>query len=242
MENCSGSVDSKEVQQTAHTGTPCFCGSCTRFDILNGMLEPPQDAVRHEVTRLLIEWDSGSREALEKITPLVYGELRKLAVSYLSRERDAPTLQPTALVHEAYLRMVDQNLPDLKNRKHFFGIAAQLMRQILIDHARQHHSQRRGGGAIKVPFDEGLSFAPERSAELLALDDGLKALAAVDERKSRIIELRFFGGLSVEETAEMLGVSIATIGREQRFAEAWLHKEISRKESPDGDKSKGGVA
>ena len=180
------------------------------------------------MTQLLIDWGNGNKEALDKLTPIVYSELHKLAESYLRRERNAATLQPTALVHEAYIRLVAQDLPDWQSRAHFFGVAAQLMRQILVDNARKHRSEKRGGGAAKVPLTEALSFTPERSSDVIALDDALTALAAVDERKCKIIELRFFGGLSVEETAQALGISVATIGREQRLAEAWLHREMSR--------------
>ena len=187
---------------------------------------------REHVTQLLVDWGHGNKEALDKLTPIVYAELHKLAESYLRRERDAATLQPTALVHEAYIRLVAQDLPDWQSRAHFFGVAAQLMRQILVDNARKHRSAKRGGGAAKVPLTEALSFTPERSSDVIALDDALKALAEVDERKCKVIELRFFGGLSVEETAQALGVSVATIGREQRLAEAWLHREMSRTPQP----------
>jgi len=183
---------------------------------------------REHVTQLLIDWGNGSKEALDNLTPIIYAELHKLAESYLRRERNAATLQPTALVHEAYIRLVAQDLPDWQSRAHFFGVAAQLMRQILVDNARRHRSEKRGGGAAKVPLSEALSFTPERSSDVIALDDALNTLAAVDERKCKVIELRFFGGLSVEETAQALGVSVATIGREQRLAEAWLHREMSR--------------
>lgn len=189
----------------------------------DGVGEP---AVRKQITHLLVDWASGNQAALEALTPLIYDELRKLARGYLARERDAATLEPTALVNEAYIRLVGQDLPDWQSRSHFFGVAAQLMRQILVDHARKHLSQKRGGGAAKVQLNEALSFAPERGSSIIALDDALTALARFDQRKARVIELRFFGGLSIEETAQMLGVSIATIGREQRMAEAWLHKEI----------------
>ena len=182
-----------------------------------------------EVTRLLIEWKRGNQAAVDLLVPLVYDEMRRLAESYLRDERAAATLQPTALVHEAYLRLVGQNLPDWESRSHFFGVAAHLMRQILVDHARRQKSGKRGGGAAKAALDEALSFAPERSSEIVALDDALEALAKVDERKCRIVELRFFGGFSVEETAQALGISVATIGREQRLAEAWLHRELSSK-------------
>jgi RNA polymerase sigma factor (TIGR02999 family) len=181
-----------------------------------------------EVTRLLIEWKQGNQRAVDLLVPLVYDEMRRLADMYLRDERSAATLQPTALVHEAYLRLVGQNLPDWESRSHFFGVAAHLMRQILVDHARKHNSAKRGSGAPKASLDEALNFAPERSADILALDDSLEALSKVDERKCRIIELRFFGGFSVEETAQAIGISVATVGREQRLAEAWLHREMSR--------------
>jgi RNA polymerase sigma-70 factor, ECF subfamily len=192
------------------------------------MADAPGQSSKEHVTQLLIDWGNGNSGALDKLTPIVYAELHKLAESYLRRERNAATLQPTALVHEAYIRLVAQDLPDWQSRAHFYGVAAQLMRQILVDNARKHRSEKRGGGAAKVPLTEALSFTPERSSDVIALDDALKTLAAVDERKCKVIELRFFGGLSVEETAQALGVSVATIGREQRLAEAWLHREMSR--------------
>ena len=181
-----------------------------------------------EVTRLLIEWKSGNQAAMDLLVPMVYDEMRRLAESYLRDERSASTLQPTALVHEAYLRLVAQNLPDWQSRSHFFGVAAHLMRQILVDHARRHKSAKRGGGSVNAPLNEALNFAPERSADIIALDDALQTLAEVDPRKCQIIELRFFGGFSVEETAQSMGLSVATIGREQRMAEAWLHRELNR--------------
>ena len=180
-----------------------------------------------DVTRLLIEWKSGNREAVDLLVPLVYDEMRRLAQSYLRDERSAATLQPTAVVHEAYLRLVAQNLPDWESRAHFFGVAAHLMRQILVDHARKHKSAKRGSGAANASLEEALNFAPERSPDILSLDDALESLAKVDERKCRIIELRFFGGFSIDETAQAMGLSVATIGREQRLAEAWLHRELS---------------
>ena len=185
--------------------------------------------VSEEVTRLLIEWKQGNQAAVDLLVPLVYDEMRRLAESYLRDERAAATLQPTVLVHEAYLRLVAQHLPDWESRSHFFGVAAHLMRQILVDHARRHKSAKRGGGAAKASLDEALSFAPERSSEMVALSDALDALSKVDERKAKIMELRFFGGFSVEETAQSLGTSVATIGREQRMAEAWLHREMSQR-------------
>ena len=181
-----------------------------------------------EVTRLLIEWKQGNKAAVDLLVPLVYDEMRRLAQHYLRDERAAATLQPTVLVHEAYLRLVAQRLPDWESRSHFFGVAAHLMRQILVDHARRNRSAKRGSGAAKAPLEDALNFAPESSRDILSLDDALETLAKVDERKCRVIELRFFGGLSVEETAKALGISVATVGREQRLAEAWLHRELSR--------------
>lgn len=182
---------------------------------------------RDHVTRLLVEWGEGNKAALDALMPLVYDELHKLAASYLRHESDARTLQPTAIISEAYMRLVSQDLSDLKNRSHFFGVAAHIMRQILIDHARKHHAAKRGSGAERLPLEEAIYFAPERGADLVALDDALKALEKVDPRKAKVIELRFFGGLSIEETARVLDVSVATVGREQRFAEAWLHNELT---------------
>jgi RNA polymerase sigma factor (TIGR02999 family) len=162
------------------------------------------------------------------LTPLVYGELHQLAVSYLRRDRSGHTLQPTALIHEAYLRMVNQNLPDWKSRTHFYGVAAHLMRQILVDHARKHHAVKRGAGSKKVSLEEAVIFSQEKSSDLLMLDDALTRLAELDPRKADVIEMRYFAGLSVPETAEALRISVATVGRDLRMAEAWLRRELSR--------------
>lgn len=191
------------------------------------MPEPRDEGVSKQVTQLLVDWRNGRKEALDLLTSLVHGELRKLAAGYLARERSAATLQPTALVNEAYIRLVAQDMPDWQSRAHFFGVAAHLMRQILVDHARKQRSQKRGAGQAKVSIDEALSASPERGASLIALDDALAALAKIDERKAKVIELRFFGGLNIEETAEALGISVSTVGREQRLAEAFLHKEMT---------------
>jgi RNA polymerase sigma-70 factor, ECF subfamily len=180
-----------------------------------------------QVTRLLIDWKNGDPRAVEQLTPIVYAELRRLAQHYLRDEHAGNTLQPTALVHEAYLRLVAQDMPDWECRSHFFGVAAHLMRQILVDHARQHRSDKRGAGVAPVSLDEVFVFAAEKGNDILALDEALNGLAKVDERKCRVIELRYFGGFSVEETARALNLSIATVGREQRMAEAWLHRELS---------------
>jgi RNA polymerase sigma factor (TIGR02999 family) len=181
-----------------------------------------------QVTRLLLDLKNGDPAAVDRLIPIVYDELRRLAAHYLRDERAAATLQPTALVHEAYLRLVAQDMPDWESRSHFFGVAAHLMRQILVDHARRHRSQKRGSGQVPASLNEVVALAPLKSDDIVALDDALNALAAVDARKSKVIELRFFGGLSVEETARALNVSVGTIGREQRLAEAWLHRELSR--------------
>ncbi|HKG22909.1 MAG TPA: sigma-70 family RNA polymerase sigma factor [Blastocatellia bacterium] len=185
------------------------------------MQTPPSD----DVTRLLLDWSRGDRAALDQLMPVVYDELRKIAQSYLKGERPAHTLQPTALIHEAYVRLIAQNIPAWQSRAHFYGIAAQLMRQILVDHARGYNAAKRGGGQ-KLSLDDATIFSEERASDLVALDDALAALAALDQRKCRVIELRYFGGMSVEETAEALGVSVATVGRELRLAQAWLHREV----------------
>jgi RNA polymerase sigma factor (TIGR02999 family) len=192
----------------------------------------PDPQPERSVTQLLIDWKAGNHQTLELLVPLVYQELRRLADHYLRDERSAATLQPTALVHEAYLRLVSQDHPDWESRSHFFGVAAQLMRQILVDNARRRYSAKRGSGAQNLPLDEAVSFSPERGRDIEQLDDALTALAAIDERKAKVIELRFFGGLSTAETAQALGISIATVGREQRMAEAWLHREMAGDENP----------
>jgi RNA polymerase sigma factor (TIGR02999 family) len=182
----------------------------------------------HEVTNLLLDWRNGDEAALARLTPLVYDELRRLAGGYLRRERAGHTLQATALVHEAYLRLIGQQHLDWQSRAHFFGVAAQVMRHVLVDHARSRRAAKRGGGEAHLPLDEAGDSADERAAELIALDDALRSLARFDERKSRVVELRYFGGLTEEETAEVLGVSPATVRRESRLAEAWLCREVRR--------------
>jgi RNA polymerase sigma factor (TIGR02999 family) len=178
----------------------------------------------HTVTQLLVEWADGNQQALHHLTPLVYAELRQLAAGYLRHERRNHTLQPTALVHEAYLRLVDQQNPSWQNRSHFYGVAARLMRQILVDHARRRQVDKRAGRGL--PLEETVSFARERSADLAALDDALTALEKFDARKCRAVELRYFGGLSVEETAQALDVSPVTVRRDLRMAQTWLYHEM----------------
>ncbi|HKO62631.1 MAG TPA: sigma-70 family RNA polymerase sigma factor [Pyrinomonadaceae bacterium] len=184
--------------------------------------------VSENVTQLLIELANGDREAVDLLLPVIYDELRKLAANYLRRERPDHTLQPTALVHEAYLRLVDQTRVNWQNRAHFFGIAAQIMRRLLVDHARRHNAEKRGQDFQKLSLDENIDRAVDRSAELVALDDALKALAVFDPQKARVVELRYFGGLSIEETADVLGVTATTIKRHWRFAKAWLHGEMQK--------------
>jgi len=185
----------------------------------------------HQMTQLLIDWSNGDKAALDLLIPLVDSELRWLAGHYMRRERPEHTLQTSALVNEAYLRLIDQKNVNWQNRAHFFGIAAKLMRQVLIDHARARQSAKRGGEAEQVSLDEMAIVSQERSAELLALDEALERLAAFDQRKARIVELRFFGGLNLEETAEVLGISSPTVQREWRSAKAWLHKSLSTDKS-----------
>src|SRR5262245_417342 len=187
---------------------------------------PADNSPQEAATHLLVQWKSGNNEALDLLVPIVYRELRRLADHYLRNEHAAATLQPTALVHEAYLRLVAQSLPDWESRAHFFGVAAHLMRQILVDHSRRRTSAKRGSGVEKLPLEEAISFAPGPGREIESLDDALNALAAVDARKAKVIELRFFGGLNIEETARALRISTATVVREQRLAEAWLHREM----------------
>ncbi|MBS1807889.1 MAG: sigma-70 family RNA polymerase sigma factor [Acidobacteria bacterium] len=182
----------------------------------------------HDVTHLLLDWNKGQQDALEQLMPLVYDELRHIAGRYLRKERPDHTLQTTALVHEAYIRLIDQNQANWQNRAQFFGVAAQMMRRILVDHARGHQADKRGGGAAKLSLDEAIEIADQREVDLIALDDALTNLAALDEQQSRIVELRYFGGLTVEEVAEVLKLSPATIKREWSMAKAWLHRELSK--------------
>jgi RNA polymerase sigma factor (TIGR02999 family) len=183
------------------------------------------------VSALLANWGHGDQQAGEALVPLVYGELRRIARRYLWRERPDHTLESAALVHEAYLRLVQQDSPEWHNRAHFFGVAARLMRQILVDHARNHRAAKRGAGLPRLSLDPQMAL-PERPAkqevDILALDDALNRLAALDPRQSRMIELRFFGGLSIEESAVVLGVSPATVKREWTTARAWLHRELRK--------------
>src|SRR5437763_7071271 len=180
-----------------------------------------------QVTQLLVAWGEGDGAALDKLMPLVHEELRRLAHHYMRGEGPGNTMQTSALVNEAYLRLADRTNPRWQNRAHFFAICAQLMRQILVDHARRRRSRKRGGGERQVPLDEAMIVSEERAADVVALDEALARLAELDPRQSRIVELRFFGGLSIEETAEVLGVSPGTVMRDWTLAKAWLRREIS---------------
>ena len=184
--------------------------------------------IPHDLTQLLVAWNQGNPAALDQLLPVVYDELRRLAHAYLRRERPDHTLQATALVHEAYLRLIDQNQVTWQNRAHFFGIAAQMMRRILVNHALAKKAEKRGGLQHKLSLDEAVSFADEREVDLVALDDALKTLGTLDPQQSRIVELRFFAGLSIEETAEVLGISPATVKRDWSTAKIWLRREISK--------------
>src|SRR5262249_32680762 len=179
-------------------------------------------------TELLRRGSQGDKAATDQVIPLVYHELRRLAASYLRAQRHGHTLQPTALVHEAYLRLVARASAGWDDRAHFLNLAASIMRQVLVDHARTKVAAKRGGARTKVEFNDTLNYSDEKAADLVALDDVLHGLAAFDKRKARVVELRYFGGLSVEEIAGTLGVSVATVGRETRYAEAWLRRELER--------------
>jgi RNA polymerase sigma-70 factor (ECF subfamily) len=181
----------------------------------------------HELTQLLRAWGEGDERALEKLVPMVYAELHRLARHYMARERAGHTLQTSALVNEAYLRLVDFKKVNWQNRAHFFGVSAQLMRKILVDFSRSRRSLKRGGEILTVPFEEGSIASPGTGTDVVALDDALKTLAAMDPRRGRVVELRFFGGLSAEETAEVLKVSAETVLHDWKLAKVWLLRELS---------------
>jgi RNA polymerase sigma factor (TIGR02999 family) len=182
----------------------------------------------NQVTELLYRWRRGDQSALDALVPLVYGELRRIANHYLQAERSDHTLQSTALVHEAYVRLAEQDLPQWQNRAHFFAVAAQLMRQILVDHARSHRASKRGGNVYKMALDEAEEEPLAVDVDIIALDDALKSLGEMDPQQSRVVELKFFGGLSIEDTAEVLGISASTVKRDWITARAWLYRELDR--------------
>jgi RNA polymerase sigma factor (TIGR02999 family) len=180
------------------------------------------------VTDLLHDWSAGDATALDHLMPLVYQELHRAAEQYLRKERDNHTLQPTALVNEAFMRLVDQNRVTWQNRSHFVAVSAQLMRRILVDHGRRRTADKRGSGSATIAIEEGMDWPETHDLDLVALDEALTALAAVDPQQSKVVELRFFGGLSVDETAEALGISASTVKREWRMARAWLLRQLER--------------
>ena len=194
----------------------------------NGARIPRGTHLSHpqEVTQLLAEWSEGDHAALEKLTPIVYAELRRLAHHYMETQRPNHTLQTTALVNEAYLRLADQGRPSFTNRSHFFAVAAKAMRQILVNHAKAQQRQKRGGSASKVELDEAAIVSPERPRAILDLDEALERLATLDSRKAHVVELRYFGGLKEDEIAEVLKISTVTVRRDWVFARAWLYSEL----------------
>lgn len=201
---------------------PCMCASDN----------DEEGRSRGHLTMLLMNWTDGDRAAMDELAPLVYEELRRLARRQMAGERQGHLLQPTALVNEAFLRLVDIHQVQWRSRAHFFAIASRLMRRILVEHARGRRFQKRGGGAPHVTFDEATA-APGTTCRIVELDDALNALATEDERKARVVELRYFGGLSVEETAEVLGVSPETVMRDWKYAKHWLLRELSRRQARD---------
>ncbi|MCU1260374.1 MAG: polymerase, sigma-24 subunit, subfamily [Bryobacterales bacterium] len=183
-----------------------------------------------DVTQLLADWSNGDPRALEKLTPLVYSDLQRLARGYLRSERSGHTLQCTALVHEAYMRLIDQRGTRWQNRAHFFGVSAQIIRRILVDYARAHNAGKRGGSAPRVAIEDAVIAAGEREVDVVALDDALTTLASIDPQQARVVELRYFAGLTIEETAEVMRISTATVKRDWVVAKAWLRREINRKD------------
>lgn len=190
------------------------------------------NTAQDDITTLLVRWGRGDQQALDALTPLVYQELRRLANGYLRRERQDHTLEGTALVHEAYLRLIDQNQVEWRSRNHFYALAAELIRRILVDHARARVAAKRGGASVKLSLDENLAPAQEKEQDLVSLDDALHALAEADSQQSRIVELRYFGGLTIEETADVLGISPATVKRDWVMAKAFLKREMLRNARP----------
>lgn len=190
-------------------------------------MDSPISDNANQITEQLIAWSNGDQAALGQLIPVVYQELRRMADRFLRHEAPGHTLQPTALVHEAWLRLIDQTRVNWQNRAQFFGVAAQMMRRILVDHAKTKHREKRGGDAVKLSLDEIINLSQERAADLIALDEALDALGNFDRRKCSVVELRYFGGLSVEETAEVLSVSPDTVMRDWKLAKAWLYQQMS---------------
>ena len=205
--------------------------SASGFPLASSNTEGPiETPSTHEITQLLVAWNKGDAVALDQLTPLVHTELHRIARRYMAAERPDHILQTTALVNEAYLRLIDWKNVEWQSRAHFFGLAAQIMRHILVDFARAQAREKRGGGGLKVSLSEAADIDSEQSADLVALDDALQALEKLDPRQARVVELRFFAGLSLEETAEALKVSVGTVRRDWSLAEAWLYRELSEGE------------
>ena len=190
--------------------------------------------MQKDITTLLVEWSGGNRAALDELLPMIYAELRQLAARALSRERPNHTLQSTALAHELYLKLIDQKRAQWRDREHFFAMASQIIRRILVDYARRLHAQRRGGLDTRITLDEALAPQQDRDLNLVELDNALEALSQIDSQQARIIELRFFGGLSIEATGRILSVSPSTVNREWNLARAWLYRELSRRADASG--------
>lgn len=197
------------------------------------------DVAPREVTRLLSQWSGGDKSALDRLIPLVYAELHRLAASYLGRERKDHTLQSTALVHEAYLRLVGRANVDFRDRAHFMGVAAQVIRAILVDHARARGAAKRGAGAVRVTLDENVALPDPGAVDLMALEEALRTLSRIDPQQERVVELRFFGGMTNEEAAELLGVSVSTVKREWILAKAWIFRELTREGVPGPEAGRG---
>jgi RNA polymerase sigma factor (TIGR02999 family) len=209
------------------TGTPKEKNVFPQNSPKVGFMDSPISDNANQITEQLIAWSNGDQAALGQLIPVVYQELRRMADRFLRHEAPGHTLQPTALVHEAWLRLIDQTRVNWQNRAQFFGVAAQMMRRILVDHAKTKHREKRGGDAVKLSLDEIINLSQERAADLIALDEALDALGNFDRRKCSVVELRYFGGLSVEETAEVLSVSPDTVMRDWKLAKAWLYQQMS---------------
>jgi RNA polymerase sigma-70 factor, ECF subfamily len=186
------------------------------------------DLPQEDITATLLEMSAGDENAAAKLLPYVYDELRRLAAGYLRRERPDHTLQPTALVHEAYLRLIDQTRADWKNRAHFYAVASEMMRRILVDHARKHHAAKRGGNETRISLDEAISFPRDVEMEVMAVDEALMDLSRLDPQQGRVVELRFFGGLTLDETAEVMAISRSTVQREWNMAKSFLYNQLSK--------------
>ena len=206
---------------------PCLRSRSSAAILLAFRAHEMPEGPKGDVTQLLAQWSGGDRAALDRLVPAVYAELRRMAARYLRQERPQHTLQPTALVNEAFVKLIDQRDVRWQNRAHFFGVAAQLMRRILVDHARERAAAKRGGGLQQVPLDDSLALGASNQVDILAIDQALNRLGTVDPDQVRLVELRFFGGLTIEETAEVLGWSTGSVKREWNVAKAWLQRDLS---------------